>query len=135
MKDERNSVLPIVLTGEVVHGKALGRTVGMPTANLCVAPEELPEAGVYATKVEVGGKIYNSITNIGKRPSVDKSDKITVETYIFDFEEEIYGQIIKLEIFKFLRPVRKFDDLEEVRKQVEKDILEVKVYFNQNNKC
>lgn len=128
MKEGRNLTLPLVLTGEVVHGKALGRTVGMPTANLCIA-EELPEPGVYATKIEVDGKVYDSITNIGMRPSVDESEEITVETYIFDFEEDIYGKTVKLEICSFLRTVMKFKNLEEVHKQVEKDILQAKEYF------
>lgn len=131
MKDERDSVLPIVLMGEVVHGKALGRTVGMPTANLCIA-EELPESGVYVTRIEVDGRVYNSITNIGVRPSVDESEKITVETYIFNFEKEIYGKTVKLEICSYLRPVMKFKNLEEVHKQVKKDILEAKAYFRTN---
>ena len=122
-------LLPIFLEGEVVHGKALGRTVGMPTANLNVDTTSLPEAGVYATKIEVEGHVYDSVTNIGKRPSVDESDLVTVETYILEFSGEIYGKTVKLEICKFLRPVMRFENLEEVRKQVEKDILEAKKYF------
>ena len=121
-------MLPIVLKGEVVHGKALGRTVGMPTANLCITGE-LPELGVYATRIEIGKRIFESITNIGKRPSVDQDDNVTVETHIFDFNEEIYGQTVKLEVCKFIRPVMQFQNLEEVQKQVEKDILEAKSYF------
>lgn len=132
MKDERNSMFPIVLKGEVVHGKALGRTVGMPTANLSVDATCLPEMGVYATKIEVDERSFESVTNIGKRPTVDESDHITVETYILDFDREIYGQTVKLEVCKFLRPVMQFQNLEEVHNQVEKDILEAKAYFRTN---
>ena len=128
MKDEKNSMFPIVLKGEVVHGKALGRTVGMPTANLCIE-EKLPESGVYATRIVIDERVFDSITNIGKRPSVDQDDNVTVETYIFDFDEDIYGQTVKLEVCKFIRPVMQFQNLEEVQKQVEKDILEAKSYF------
>ena len=131
MTDERNSMFPFVLKGKVVHGKALGRTVGMPTANLCIE-EEFPESGVYATRIQIGERTFESITNIGKRPSVDQDDNVTVETYIFDFNEEIYGQTVKLEICRFLRPVMKFANLEEVHVQVEKDILEAKRYFETN---
>lgn len=131
MTDERNSMLPFILKGKVVHGKALGRTVGMPTANLCIA-EKLPALGVYATKIKIGDRTCKSITNIGKRPSVDRDDDITVETYIFDFDEEIYGQTVELEVCRFLRPVMKFANLEEVREQVEKDVLEAKAYFETN---
>lgn len=129
MKDEGKLMFPIVLKGEVVHGKALGRTVGMPTANISVDVDCLPEAGVYATRIEVEGCVYDSVTNIGKRPSVDDSEHITVETYILDFEKDIYGKIVILEICKFLRPVIRFKSLKAVREQVEKDILETKKYF------
>ena len=124
-----NVLLSSFLEGKVVHGKALGRTVGMPTANLCITCGQLPQSGVYATRIEVGDRIYGSVTNIGKRPSVDRSDEVTVETYIFDFEEEIYGQNVKLEVCEFLRPVMKFENLEQVHQQVQKDIWKAKEYF------
>lgn len=132
MMNKDNVLLPILLEGEVVHGKALGRTVGMPTANLSIAHEKLPGSGVYATRIEIEERRFDSITNIGRRPSVDQDEEITVETYIFDFDEEIYGQIVKLEVLTFLRPVMKFESLEEVHEQVEKDILEAKAYFRTN---
>ena len=66
---------PIVLKGKVVQGKGRGRTVGMPTANLMIYEGTLPESGVYLTRIEVEGKIYTSLTNIGKRPSVDDGDE------------------------------------------------------------
>lgn len=121
--------LPYIVSGKVVHGKALGRTVGMPTANLYVANETLPEAGVYATRIGIGEKTFDSVTNIGTRPSVDSEQRITVETYIFDFHEDIYGETVTLEICKFLRPVQKFNNLREVQEQVQRDVLETKAYF------
>ena len=129
MNQENKVIYPITLIGEVVHGKGLGRTVGMPTANLQVTMEDLPTTGVYATRIQIDGKIYNSITNIGRRPSVDEDRNITVETYILDFHEDIYGKKVVLEICHFLRPVIRFQGLEEVREQVEKDIVEAKKYF------
>ena len=122
-------LIPLVLSGKVVHGKGLGRTVGMPTANLQIEEEKLPPSGVYATRIEIGGKKYNSVTNVGKRPSVDEDQQVTVETYIFDYNEDIYGETVALELYKFLRPVQKFQNLEEVHKQVEKDIEEAKKYL------
>lgn len=122
-------MVPYVLKGKIVHGKGLGRTVGMPTANLSVKEQDLPKAGVYATKIEIGGKKYGSVTNIGKRPSVDQEQTITVETYIFEFHENIYGEEVSLEILRFLRPVQKFQNLEEVHEQVKKDIEEAKKYM------
>lgn len=120
---------PVILIGKVVRGKALGRTVGMPTANLCITEGIIPEEGVYATRIQIGDVVYTSVTNIGRRPTVDDESYITVETFILDFNEEIYGQFVKLEVYKFLRPIQKFSSLEEVQKQVEKDIEETKNYF------
>ena len=120
----------IVLRGKVVHGRALGRTVGMPTANIQIQDTSiLPECGVYATRIQIGDAVYTSVTNIGRRPTVDDESYITVETFIIDFNEEIYGQFVELEVYKFLRPIQKFSSLEEVQKQVEKDIEEAKTYF------
>jgi len=127
MKEKR--LLPIVLTGKIVHGKGLGKTVGMPTANLCVPEEILPEAGVYATRVRFDERVFDSVTNIGRRPSVDHEKHITVETYIFDFDENIYGETLELEVIRFLRPVKKFQNLEEVHEQVKRDIEEAKKYL------
>ena len=117
---------PVVLKGKVVRGKALGRTVGMPTANLCITDGTMPKEGVYATQIRIGDDAYTSVTNIGRRPTVDDESYITVETFIIDFNEEIYGQFVELEVYKFLRPIQKFSSLEEVQKQVQKDIEEAK---------
>ena len=121
---------PLVLTGKIVHGKGLGRTVGMPTANLCIHDKTvLPADGVYATRIRVGEKIFCSVTNIGRRPSVDHESRVTIETFIFDFDEDIYGENVVLEVHKFLRPVQKFQNLKKVQEQVQKDIEAAKEYF------
>ena len=119
----------MILKGKIVHGKGLGRTVGMPTANLDVKGQKLPEPGVYASKIKIGEKEYGSVTNVGNRPTVDQEQTITVETYIFDFSGSIYGEEAVLEILQFLRPVQKFQDLNEVHEQVKKDIEEAKKYL------
>lgn len=121
--------LPCCLTGEVVHGKALGRTVGMPTANLKILDKELPEPGVYATRIRIRGEVFLSVTNIGTRPSVDSAEDITVETYIMDFRKDIYGEHVILEVIEFLRPVQKFESLKDVQRQVEKDVLRAQECF------
>ena len=118
----------MTLKGEVVHGKALGRTVGMPTANLRVEGEELPQIGVYATRIKIGEAYYASVTNVGRRPSVDDEKHITVESFIMDFHEEIYGENVELEFVAYLRPVQKFASLEAVSEQVKKDIECAKQY-------
>ena len=110
-----------------MHGKKLGRTVGMPTANLEICDKStMPEYGVYATKIKIRDRVYQAVTNIGLRPTVDNDRKVTVEAYILDFEGDIYGENVVLEVYKFLRPIQKFGSLEEVLKQVKKDIEEAK---------
>lgn len=112
-----------MLTGKIVHGKGLGRTVGMPTANIEVKePELLPRCGVYATKIVVGDRSYPAVTNIGLRPTVDEEPLITVEAHILDFDGDIYGDSVILEVHQFLRPIQKFQSLEQVHAQVKKDI-------------
>lgn len=122
---------PICLTGRVVHGKAKGRTVGMPTANLAVTDQrKLPLKGVYATRVFIGEEVYLGVTNIGTRPSVDDREEITVETLILDFERDVYGEEITLELHAFLRPTLRFESLKAVQCQVEKDSLRVRELFS-----
>ena len=129
MMKEKEKSLPVILEGKIVHGKALGRTVGMPTANLCIENQALPQAGVYATRIKIGEETFYSVTNIGKRPTVDQDENVTVETYILDFDKNIYGETVLLEVCKFLRPVQKFKNLEDVHEQVKKDVLKAKIYF------
>lgn len=125
-KSHKNE-FPVLLTGRVVHGKALGRTVGMPTANIEVTDESLlPDCGVYATRIWMGDEMYLAVTNIGLRPTVDNEQQVTVEAHILDFDRDIYGKIVELEVHKFLRPIQKFGSLEGVQKQVKKDIEEAK---------
>ena len=113
-----------ILRGRVIHGKGLGRTVGMPTANLDVSKSsEIPPEGVYASIARVRSGSYYAVTNIGTRPSVDSSLRLTIETNIMDFDEDIYGEDMVVEIMAYLRPIRKMDGIEEVKKQVDEDKL------------
>ena len=119
------------MTGEVAHGKALGRTVGMPTANLAVPGNKLiPKFGVYATLSEIDQVNVQGLTNIGKRPSVDNYNYMTIETFLLDFSKDIYGKKLSLEVHSFIRGTLKFNNLEEVKKQVEKDIKSIRDYLN-----
>jgi uncharacterized protein YdhG (YjbR/CyaY superfamily) len=123
MAQESTCVPSYTFVGEVVHGKMLGRTVGMPTANMGVHPDEIKiEAGVYASRITVGGLCYRGVTNIGTRPTVDSQPTVTVETHILNFDEDIYGEIVVLEILRFIRSIQKFASLEEVKQQVQQDI-------------
>jgi riboflavin kinase/FMN adenylyltransferase len=122
---------PYLMYGHVEHGKQLGRTVGMPTANLGVTKGKLfPEDGVYATTLHVKGKSNLGMTNIGKRPSVDAFTYKTIETFIIDFAQDIYDEEVWLYVDKFVRPVIKFDCLEKVKIQVNKDIEKVRQHYS-----
>ncbi len=112
-----------ILKGEVIHGKALGRTVGKPTANLKVAEGQvLPPDGVYASIGIIEGKRYKAVTNVGRRPSVDDDEKVTIETYFLELNEDLYGKELTLEFLGFIRPTKKFKNLNEVSEQIQKDI-------------
>ncbi len=113
---------PHVLSGEVVPGRQLGRTIGIPTANLLL-PEELvtPRFGVYACKATVDGKEYMAVTNIGTRPTVD-GESVTVEPFLLDFSGDLYGKKLQLAFYAFLRPEKKFDSLEALKEQINEDI-------------
>ena len=113
---------PYTVTGTVVKGRQLGRTIGFPTANLQVDdPVKLiPANGVYAVDVLQGGQTYGGMLNIGYRPTV-AGEHQTIETYIFDFSKDIYGEHMTLEFRAFLRAEQKFNGLPELVEQLQKD--------------
>ena len=101
---------PYTFSGKVVYGKQLGRTIGVPTANLWIPKQRLPIAGVYAVKCSLAGESFNGIANMGTRPTVDGS-KPVLEIHIFNFSESIYGQRLTVEFKNKLRDEKKFDTL------------------------
>lgn len=116
---------PYSITGTVVHGKRLGRTIGMPTVNLIPDTDKLlPPNGVYYSQVSYRGNHYRSISNIGCKPTVSNENVMGVETYLYDFKEDIYGKDIIVNLFSFKRPEMKFASLEELKAQMQKDIAE-----------
>ena len=115
--------------GEIVHGRQLGRTIGIHTANL-IPPviKKLPPNGVYITESLIQGKTYQGITNIGYKPTV-KENFLGVETYLFSCNADLYGQEAEVRFYRYLRPEIKFSSLEELKCQMLKDIEEGKSYF------
>lgn len=112
---------PYFVRGEVVHGNALGRTIGMPTANLLPGEQKLlPAYGVYATRVEADGKIYGGVTNVGVKPTIG-ADRANVETTLLHFDGDLYGKQITVYFLEFLRPEQRFDSLEELKAQMSRD--------------
>lgn len=114
---------PYSVTGIVQKGRQIGRTIGMPTVNLLPENDKLlPPFGVYKSMVSFKGGHYKGITNIGVNPTVTDEKKVTVETHIFDFDEDIYGLTIIVNLLHFIRPERKFSNTLELKQQIEKDI-------------
>ena len=114
---------PHILSGTVIRGKQLGRTIGIPTANLAY-PEGLAKLpfGVYACTAMVDGQRYRAVTNIGTRPTVSGTS-VTVEPWLLDFSGDLYGQTLILEFCDFLRPEKKFDSLQELAAQIRQDAV------------
>lgn len=120
---------PYSVSGQVEHGRHLGRTIGMPTANLLPPGEKLlPPNGVYYSRVLYGDQCYKSISNVGYKPTVSEQKQMGVETYLYDFAGDIYGSRIKVELLAFRRPERKFGSVEELKAQMEQDIEAGKYY-------
>jgi riboflavin kinase/FMN adenylyltransferase len=117
---------PHRFTGKVVEGKKLGRTIGIPTANLEVPAGlvQLPH-GVYACKAEVDGKEYPAVTNIGVRPTVN-GQNVNAECHLLDFAGDLYGKTLTIAFHKFLRPEQKFESLEALKSQITADIAQVR---------
>ena len=112
---------PHILEGKVIHGRGVGHTIGFPTANIQIPQNSVvPKDGVYITNVTVDGQTYKGITNIGSKPTVDVKEK-NIETHISDFNADIYGETIELEFLKFIRDIKKFNSLDELKKQLKED--------------
>ncbi len=121
--------MPYTITGSVQHGKALGRKLGMPTVNLLPEKDKLlPPNGVYFSEVLYKGNCYAAISNIGYKPTVSNEKILGVESYLYEFDEEIYGEDIEVRLLAFKRSEMRFESVEQLKEQMQKDILEGKKY-------
>jgi riboflavin kinase / FMN adenylyltransferase len=130
--DEAGALLghTYAIDGTIVRGDQRGRTIGFPTANLCTENELLPPYGVYATTVRIGDVMHASVTNIGVRPTVDNSGRVTVETHIFNFDRDLYGAAIRLGFVQRLRDERAFESLAQLQAQIAADCARARVLFD-----
>ena len=112
----------MIIKGEVIHGAQLGRKMGFPTANID-AQNIRVDNGVYYSRVNIDGKLYNAMTNIGIRPSVDGHTRL-LETHLFNFSGDLYGQQIEVELIRKIRDERRFDSIDALKGQLEKDASE-----------
>lgn len=112
---------PYMLSGKVIDGKKLGRTIGFPTANLEINKQKvIPKKGVYYTNVKINEKIFKGITSVGNNPTVN-GQELTVETYILDFSNDIYGKEINIYFIDRIRDEIKFNNIHELIEQLKKD--------------
>lgn len=125
---------PHILSGEVISGRKLGRTLGIPTANLALPAEavKLPH-GVYACKATVNGETYLAVTNIGSRPTVG-GHRITVEPWLLNFDGDLYGKQLRLSFHRFLRPEKKFPSLDALKEEIGKNATETRKFFENSAK-
>ena len=114
------------ISGKVVHGRRIGSKIGFPTANVMRDCEDkiIPKDGVYAAGVQVRGKLYSSVVNIGENPTVSDSGITTIEAYIIGFEEDIYGEDVRVFFYRRIRDQRKFGSLNELTEAIKRDIAE-----------
>lgn len=120
---------PHRLSGRVCAGRHLGRTLGIPTANMSIPPEVLiPKFGVYATRVWVDGTPYPAVTNIGTRPTVN-GVHVTVESWILNFQGDLYGKEIRVDFHAWLRDEQKFPSLDALKAEIQHNAQQAMTYF------
>lgn len=120
---------PHILRGTVVHGHKLGRRLGFPTANLRLIPGlAVPKFGVYACRCVIDGVSYPAVTNVGTRPTVE-GQSVTVEPWILDYEGDLYGREITLEFYFFIRPEKKFPNLEALKAEILRNAEQTRAYL------
>ena len=120
---------PYKISGKIVHGRALGRRIGIPTLNQMPPTDKLlPPFGVYYSEVKADGKIFKGITNIGIKPTVTNDKQVTVETSLYNFSGDLYGETAEVSLLTFRRPEIRFSGVAELKKTMEKDIRAGEIY-------
>ena len=121
----------ISLCGKVVHGRGIGKLVGSPTANLEILSKDNPPIlGVYASSVCWNEKTYYAVTHIGKRPTIDNDENISIEVHLLNFNQDIYGEKLLVELYTKLREPQKFSDLSALLNQIRRDCIATREFFN-----
>jgi riboflavin kinase/FMN adenylyltransferase len=120
---------PYGVEGVIIRGNQRGRTIGFPTANLKPHNRVVPKNGVYATATLVDGTWRRSITNVGVRPTFEDGTEVSIESYIFDFDGDLYGDVLRVRFLHRIRDERKFGGIDELKAQIEKDTRRALNYF------
>ncbi len=122
---------PYFVYGKVVHGNHLGRTIGFPTINQSIPENKLvPAYGVYASRILIDGVQYKAISNLGKKPTIEGEHKVGLETYILDFDGDLYDRYLQVELLSFVRPEKKFADVNTLTNQIQEDVRVVNAGLN-----
>lgn len=125
---------PYSITGVIRSGKKLGRRYKIPTANLQLSSKAyLPKNGVYFTRITVDGRTYDGLTNLGYNPTFDKHP-YAIETYIYDFDKDIYGKTVRLEFLKYIRGDMKFENVDALFKQIRSDIVKADMLYRKKKR-
>lgn len=127
---------PYCIRGKVVYGQQLGRTIGVPTANVKLQRIKSALSGVYAVKVNIEGEAaaVNGVANIGTRPTIGDGLKAQLEVHLLDFDQDIYGKTAQVQFFERIRDEQKFESLEQLKQAIDSDIAAAKNYFLQFDK-
>ena len=120
---------PYGVEGQIIHGDQRGRTIGFPTANLHPHNRVIPRYGVYATANLIKGVWRRSITNVGIRPTFAGDTEPSIESYIFDFDGDLYGDVLRVRFLHRIRDERKFSGIDELKMQIQRDTRTALNYF------
>ena len=122
---------PYSLRGPVVRGFERGRTIGFATANIAVSPDRaLPALGVYVTRAHLGEAVYPSVTNVGRRPTFDDDNFVSIEAHILDFDADLYGRELKIELLHRLRGEVKFGGVDALVAQIAQDVASARAFLD-----
>jgi riboflavin kinase/FMN adenylyltransferase len=120
---------PYGVEGRVVRGAERGRTIGFPTANLRPSNRVIPRGGVYVTATLIGGEWRRSVTNVGVRPTFEREAEPSVETFVMDWGGDLYGDVVRVRFLHRLRDERRFDSIDALKRQIERDAARARKYF------
>ncbi len=120
---------PYGVEGRVVRGAERGRTIGFPTANLRPSNRVIPRGGVYVTATLIGGEWRRSVTNVGVRPTFEQEAEPSVETFVMDWGGDLYGDVVRVRFLHRLRDERRFDSIDALKRQIERDAARARKYF------
>lgn len=127
---------PYTISGHVIHGQKLGRTLGFPTINLRIAHRHAALSGIFVVRVHgLDKQAVNGVASVGLRPTLDDSGRVLLEVYLFDFAQNVYGRLVSVEFLKKLRDEEKFADLQELTAAIAQDTREARAFVEESSRA